>query len=230
MELNLQKRAERISQALYLATNHIKDTEPLKWEIRRESLSFLSCSRTLEQNEDTVEVPVEVAFASFSDSSKDLISLLSLALVAGLVSHNNSTLLIREIEIILASLEQSIGEQAKKAGFVLSEEFFRQIDKGQMASLLSGSTQDKKSEQDSKSLARELKKAQEHDFLRDKKDSRVTQIIEVLKKQPNSTIKDFSRIITNCSEKTIQRELTELVEKGIIKKEGERRWSKYSLI
>ena len=39
---NIQKRAERISQAVYLASNHIKDNEPLKWEIRRESLSFLS--------------------------------------------------------------------------------------------------------------------------------------------------------------------------------------------
>jgi len=51
-----------------------------------------------------------------------------------------------------------------------------------------------------------------------------------LKNQSNLTIKDFSKVITDCSEKTIQRELLDMVEKGIIKKEGERRWSKYSLM
>jgi predicted transcriptional regulator len=219
MELHIHKRSERISQATYLATNHIKDNEPLKWELRRESLSFLSCSRTLEQNEEMVDVPLEVAFQSFSGSAHDLISLLSLASGVGLISKNNSSLLIREIELILASLEQNIGEQAKKAGYVLSEEFFRQMDKGQGTPLLK---------------SKELKKSTEITTLNEKnevkKEDRVTQILEVLKSQPNSTIKDFSRIIKDCSEKTIQRELTILVEKGIIKKEGERRWSKYSLV
>jgi len=43
------------------------------------------------------------------------------------------------------------------------------------------------------------------------------------------SVKDFTRVIKDCSEKTIQRELLDLVEKGIVKKEGERRWSRYSL-
>ena len=43
------------------------------------------------------------------------------------------------------------------------------------------------------------------------------------------TIKDVSRHISTCSEKTIQRELTSLVLVGVLNKDGERRWSKYSL-
>ncbi len=43
------------------------------------------------------------------------------------------------------------------------------------------------------------------------------------------TIKDFAKNIKDCSEKTIQRELVDMVENGILKKEGERRWSKYFL-
>jgi len=43
------------------------------------------------------------------------------------------------------------------------------------------------------------------------------------------TIKDISHHISTCSEKTIQRELTTLVLVGVLNKDGERRWSKYSL-
>ena len=42
-------------------------------------------------------------------------------------------------------------------------------------------------------------------------------------------IKDVSPLIKGCSEKTIQRELLSMVKSGILKKEGEKRWSKYSL-
>ena len=63
----------------------------------------------------------------------------------------------------------------------------------------------------------------------EKKNSRQGSIISVLKTQSNLTIKDFVKVIKDCSEKTIQRDLIELVDKGIVKKEGERRWSRYSL-
>jgi DeoR/GlpR family transcriptional regulator of sugar metabolism len=62
-----------------------------------------------------------------------------------------------------------------------------------------------------------------------KKTQRQGAILNVLKGQSNLTVKDFSRVIKDCSEKTIQRELIELVEKGIVKRDGERRWSRYSL-
>ncbi len=63
-----------------------------------------------------------------------------------------------------------------------------------------------------------------------RKDSRKTIIIELLKKDSNLTIKDFTRVLNDCSEKTIQRELLSLVAGGVLKKEGERRWSTYSLV
>lgn len=52
-------------------------------------------------------------------------------------------------------------------------------------------------------------------------------ILSMLKSGVKLTVKDFAQNIKDCSEKTIQRELLSLVAKGILKKEGERRWSKY---
>ena len=60
------------------------------------------------------------------------------------------------------------------------------------------------------------------------KDRRET-ILSVIKDKKKVSIKDISTIIRNISEKTIQRELASLVELGTVVKEGERRWSIYSL-
>ncbi len=58
---------------------------------------------------------------------------------------------------------------------------------------------------------------------------RSDRIKTVLEAKPQATIKDIAEIITDVSEKTIQRELNSLIEKGQVIREGERRWSKYSV-
>jgi len=51
----------------------------------------------------------------------------------------------------------------------------------------------------------------------------------ILEAKKEATIKDISEIITDVSEKTIQRELNAMIEENIVKRQGERRWSKYSI-
>jgi len=67
------------------------------------------------------------------------------------------------------------------------------------------------------------------DNQKDIKDKRQQTIIALVKKHRILTIKGFTGVIKGCSEKTIQRELLALVANGVLKKEGERRWSTYSL-
>lgn len=59
--------------------------------------------------------------------------------------------------------------------------------------------------------------------------TRAALILDVLKKQKTASIKGLTAVITGCSEKTIQRELASLIERGLVRKTGERRWSVYSL-
>ncbi len=63
----------------------------------------------------------------------------------------------------------------------------------------------------------------------DLKEQRKQRIIEVVRQKGTTIIKDFLGVIQGCSEKTIQRLLVEMVQSGILKREGERRWSRYSL-
>ncbi len=58
---------------------------------------------------------------------------------------------------------------------------------------------------------------------------RSARIKTVLEAKPEATIKDIAEVITDVSEKTIQRELNSLIEKGQVIRQGERRWSKYSI-
>lgn len=66
-------------------------------------------------------------------------------------------------------------------------------------------------------------------FVYSKLTDRAERIKTVLEAKPHATIKDISEIITDVSEKTIQRELNSLIEKGQVLREGERRWSRYSV-
>jgi hypothetical protein len=59
--------------------------------------------------------------------------------------------------------------------------------------------------------------------------SRRDRILSIIKDKVQVTIKDISGAITDVSEKTIQRELMSLISDGTLRKEGERRWSKYSI-
>jgi len=58
---------------------------------------------------------------------------------------------------------------------------------------------------------------------------RTSRIKTVLEAKPEATIKDLSEIITDVSTKTIQRDLNSLIENGQVIRQGERRWSKYSI-
>lgn len=62
------------------------------------------------------------------------------------------------------------------------------------------------------------------------RDARRTRILKLVKDNREVTIKDITTYFPELSEKTIQRELVSLVEANVLKKSGERRWSRYALV
>ena len=60
--------------------------------------------------------------------------------------------------------------------------------------------------------------------------SRREKVINVLRDKGEATIKDIMESVTDCSEKTVQRELISLIKDNVVSREGERRWSKYKLV
>ncbi len=236
-QINIRK-IEKISQAIYLASNHLKDSEPLKWELRREGISFIENARIISEY-DIRAVPKDVSIEIFSSCAKDLISMLYLSSNSGLISTANINIIVSEIENILSSIKKDIIENNIKAGYVLSQDFFATDHsttdinhKGHNTKNISNhNIFEKKNNSiiDNKANNKNTNNLDNKNIIKDKKNDRQSKIVSILKDQSNLTIKDFVKVIADCSEKTIQRELLLLVEKGIIKKEGERRWSRYSL-
>ena len=61
------------------------------------------------------------------------------------------------------------------------------------------------------------------------KNTRRDIILHTIAEKKNCSIKDISVKLQSVSEKTIQRELSSMVEEGILFKEGDRRWSTYRI-
>lgn len=221
------KKTEKITAALYLVSGLLKDEEPIKWEIRDRGIDLLSSSFTASSS---VPGDRNSIIQSLFTAALETLSLLNVAKISNLISEMNHKILVREIDSIVYMLRDRMAESAEKAGYVLSESFFKTPD------LFSTGFRQAGKNKSSVTLAGGLEipgfkaYSKGHSIQPDKKVKRQDQILSVLRGHSNLTIKDFSKVITDCSEKTIQRELLELVEKGVVKKEGERRWSRYSLI
>ena len=59
---------------------------------------------------------------------------------------------------------------------------------------------------------------------------RAERIKTVLEAKPQATVRDIAEVITDVSEKTIQRELNAMIKDNLVQRKGERRWSMYSLV
>ena len=61
------------------------------------------------------------------------------------------------------------------------------------------------------------------------KEKRQENIINILKQKKDASIKDICTLFKDCSSKTIQRDLAELIDMKKVVKRGDRRWSQYNL-
>ncbi len=232
--LYIFKKTEKITAGIYLVSGLLKDDEPMKWELRDHGMELMSSSFMASSN---IPGDKSSTIQSLFTAALETISLLNVARISNLITEMNHSLLVREIDNIVAMLRDRLAESAENAGYVLSENFFKTPDlfasgfrsdsrsfqahsKGQTGDLSLWKTE-KNVQKQGNSMGQNTVQA--------KKISRQESILSVLKNQSNLTIKDFSKVIKDCSEKTIQRELIELVDRGVVKREGERRWSRYSL-
>lgn len=243
----LYKKTEKILSAVYLISNLISDNEPLKWQLRETVISLLKDSFILSSKQNhTVNPDQSIVFNTdnFILKSLELISFLDTSFYTNLISEMNFNIIKNEIDKTVKSVEgKRIEEQNKQ--LIFSEDFFQdktvetQISNynNQASSPLSINNQPKgqnlMSDRNNKSLNNNPKNIK--DTIRPSeqkqlvKSNRQDIIISMLKTKGNLGIKDFVSGIKDCSEKTIQRELITLLDKGQISKIGEKRWSRYSI-
>lgn len=221
----LFKKVERIVLALYLSTNHLSDSVSLKTNIR--SVADVLIKDIIAFNNGHSE---SIATSKLTQDFLEIKTLLMLSSNSNLINQNNSQILLDEIVRLNREIENHkdnfIGDTDFKKSFFVVESRQRlpeSIDsykghKGQESA--AQKTTENKTKEDSNKGQKE-----NPEF-----NNRNEEIMKIIKDNEKVTIKDISSKIKNCSEKTIQRELIKMVSLNLIKKEGERRWSTYSII
>ncbi len=230
----IYQKSQRLGSALYLVTGLIKDIDPLKWRLREAALDLLSQNLSLTNSSFDERKSILSNVASLC---LEIVSMSEIGHSAGIISTMNFNILRKEFFSLIKVMEDRIGDKELSSSFVLSDSFFKvdenllaqpktaesQVDKGHNKDVMSF-RQNVLYTQSPKSFENKPKEA-----IKDKKTDRQKLIIDAIKRAKEVTIKDLLSVISDCSEKTIQRELLSLVDKGVLRKVGERRWSKYTL-
>lgn len=217
------KKTEKLVTALYLLTGFFNDNEPMKWRLRQLG------GKLIGQKENRSLV-------------LEILGLLTVAKNAGLISDMNHAIVHKEFSTLVGETE-SLNEMFKRVegreepralsaasvraetgpvARVIGREAPRETDKERRAPLYASSSVSASAIKDKSHSAGEGVVAL-------KKNSRQNVILDLLRKKKEIMIKDVSPLIEGVSEKTIQRELLAMVQAGILRKEGEKRWSRYTL-
>lgn len=229
------QRYQRLGSAVYLVTSFFADQEPLKWRLRSLSADLI-CDGLKDKR----------------GLANEMTALFGLAKNAGLVSDVNYGIIASElskvqnietesVKSLLASNNHFPSENVQKIEEPAVSNIAPENPKKEVVQdvLVKDETKvsvpkpsEEKVETNYLSLPKntELKPSlKEFGAVSVKKNSRQSTIIALLKRKKEIMIKDVSPLISGCSEKTIQRELSDMVETGVLKKFGEKRWTRYTL-
>lgn len=228
----VNKKTEKLVTALYMVTDCMDTDDALKGKLRLlgvELLSDMYKLSTLSPVDKHTHITVSLAHIY------EALSFIEIACTIGFISDMNTAILKREFELLATEL-QSHKSKDKHFTFTLDKDMF-EVQKDQSHTLTDKTIKDKRTQYNmsftnsrvnpSLSLTKRLQLGQP--IFENKKD-RADKILALIKDKKDISIKDISTAFTDCSEKTIQRELNSLVAKSLIKKTGAKRWSRYQAI
>lgn len=214
---NIFKKTEKIVSVVFYVLNNIEVDK--KSETHTSNLASKAhfahenALRTLEAKPATAREVLE----QFAQSLIGLESTVRISRIASVIPQDVHDLLCQEIGITLRNLSEYIeGDDVLSA---LMTESYQSSSRREPARQSRPAVAAPSSYQPT---ARSLSSSSEQS-------DRRTRIKTILEAKGEASIKDISEIVTDVSEKTIQRELNAMIEDNLVKREGERRWSKYSL-
>lgn len=221
------KRSSKLLEALFLVSNALPRDEKIRDEIRTRSLNFFSKTVVVLRRRTKEDLDVVL------DDVVSITALIQVGCIANFITPQVS-------EMMQVGLKLFYGRLAKYVRPVAAEDILKDMDIGQQDVLNTHMSHSRVShiETDSSfkrvpAVAFSHKDSKGHSSpvsSTEKKDSsRSESIIELVKLKHRVTVKDIQSVIKGFSQKTLQRELLSLVSSGVLKKEGERRWSVYSL-
>ena len=248
--LGLSKKTQKVVAAIYMVTDYFEDSEPLKVKLRTEGIALHSKIQNLEIQS---ALSKNALFEEIKIVVRGITDFIEIGTTVGLISIMNGAILIEELSKIKKGVEEieiinnkslykhPHFEARDVAGVVLHEDLFKTDfmpkDTNSLKDNVSYKGHDKdtvfyKNTQPTEiktgliEVKRDVQKASNDVAL---KINRRNNILRIIKDKKEVTIKDISALVSDCSEKTIQRELMSLIAEGVLKKEGDKRWSRYMI-
>lgn len=215
------KKTEKLVTALYLVSDCMDTDDALKGKLRLLGVELLSDIYKL----STISPLEKHSYISTSlNHIYEILSFVEIAYNIGFISEMNTNILKKEFDSLITDLKTN-QERNKHFSFTLDEKMFN-VSELPKPSFGGVSFANNKSPLQNI----QIKKTNSPVLsLTDRKD-RTEKIMSLIKDKKEVSIKDISLAFTDCSEKTIQRELNNLVSKGQLKKTGSKRWSRYAIL
>lgn len=218
----IYKKAERLAKALHLIAPAFAGSATLRARIDAISFDLV----------DAAILPSGTARVALSRELLALSSVLAIARTSGALSAMNADLIAHETHLLL----QEVAEYEEPRLVLDDTPSLAHLAKTALHQTPVPATKHTPNKRASRvvGLSPGASDVKDISDISDIKDTRIEErrdaILSVIKNKQQASIKDISTHIRTVSEKTIQRELSALITAGIVRKEGERRWSTYSLI
>jgi hypothetical protein len=213
-----EDKVQKLTEALYRVTELFPDKEPLKWQLRDNAVEILDFMLLVENKE-------VFNTGNIFDLFRKMNYLLQLASSSSaFISKINFEVLRREYLILVEEINKM---QVPKE--ITSPKDLLVISNGQSV-ISNGHSNGHDGQPNGHNGQKENKeKNKEQIDLIDLLDKRKKQILTVIKPNEWKTIQEIAGSLPGISIKNIQRVLLDMVENGILRKEGDKRWRKYSL-
>lgn len=237
----ISKKTEKIVTAIYMVTDFVPESEPLRTHLRTLGLSLISGTRRIGARSSE---PLYALADEVNRTIDETNTMLTLATTIGIISEMNGAILASELGKVKAEIDRHYGNKnvmlATHPGYAnimltpdmfevpTSEKMLQTFDKGQ--EIYKGQNTVFPTAQPAPRLDQAQKRsfetvAKKHDI--GIKIARRNDVLNVIKSKGRASIKDVVSLLKDISEKTVQRELLALVKEGVLVKEGEKRWSTY---
>ena len=222
-------KTHKLITALYMVTDIIDKDEPIRGKLRTLGTEIIS---------DMHSVPAEA-----SNKIAETVSFLNIASAMNFISEMNCSILKKEF----LELKGSIQEYTDMKPTWLAEFFTKEnnpyptspLSRGKSGvykghtriGVQKGSTLMKALSDKTQAMSNTKPSTTNFDVLKKQRREEIKNSIKA--NGGNATIKDIkdkaSGSLVNCGKKTLQRELVSMVRDGVLRKIGEKRWSRYSL-
>ena len=235
----LYKKIERIVVATTYIIAQIKDNQSLKAEVQSVTAQLLKDAIVLK---DGFRLSGQSKTSSLLASLRVLMTYTDVLRASGYISDSNLELLKAACSRVVTFIQSSEQSQLSEA-HVLSEDLVGKghdsvrdivddvVDKAvHVAAVTSSQLSAQHTPVAPKSMNQGVvqKLQQKTSYVPKGNDERKGALLAVIDSRGAVTIRDLVSVVPGISEKTIQRELQAMIVDGVLRKEGDRRWTTYS--